>query len=122
MTGPQWIFHLNVPPEVAEHASGHSLGPCLPCLMRAKGSQVADTAALRARISNDRGAAGKPHWLPYEIKDEIREAVIVGISDLGPGLPLMPVCWDCLAYVPAESAGQQAAGLFMPNGAKRGTG
>ena len=130
--------HYTMPPELTEHAASRSLGPCLICLMMAKGDQVTRTRDIWQPLVND-GQEGKPKWIAYAEKADIREAVIVGINDFFPGV-LLPLCWDHLgAIAPPDPAkpcswcngtgrakGIEAARGPLPpglaNGGKRGRG
>lgn len=89
--------HYNMPPELAEHAAARSLGPCLVCLMFAKGDQVEGSRETWQPLVND-GDATAQKWIEYP-GNPIREAVMHGINDFFPNGPLMPLCWDHSAAI-----------------------
>jgi hypothetical protein len=89
--------HYSIPPEVAEHAAARSLGPCLPCLLRAKGRQVIAHRPEWQAALNDGDDTGEL-WIPYDVQSDIREAVAVGMVDMFPGV-LVPVCWDDMGAI-----------------------
>lgn len=121
--------HFHVPPEVAEAGRLEEVDRlCRICLMVAKGAQLEH---LR-KLWEPRQADGKDEqaWFIYDTGEtlDIREAVVTGISDMMPGVP-MPVCWDHLAGIvlvkepPApRPALMQANGALPPEAFRRGRG
>jgi hypothetical protein len=133
-------FHFDMPPELESVGAAEGLTGtgrlCLVCVMFAKGDQVDATRETWQPLSADRDMA-KPAvripWGKHGFISPIREAVVVGISDVAPGLPLMPVCWDHLAAITRPREPQQepprvpGVTLDMPpgfrsNGRPRGRG
>lgn len=88
-------IHFHQPPELTEHAAMRSLGPCIVCLMFAKGDQITRTREMWEPLAND-GHDDAQKWYEYAEHYDIREAVLVGMNDQIQGL-LMPLCWDHLA-------------------------
>ncbi len=110
-------IHYNMPPIEGLIGLGR---PCLVCLMNVKGEQVVATRDTWQPLAHDGDSKAPPAWMPYEVTTEIREAVVTGICDMFPGLP-MDVCWDHLAAIaPADpvplckwcgGTGHKASGL-----------
>ena len=140
MTLINWLM----PAELVE-ASRSDLGPCVICVMAAKGTQVLDSRPAWEPLAAD-GDMISQVWIPAAEKTPARnrpvinEAFMVGICELFPGV-LMPVCWQHVGAIdppvapgPActwcEGTGvkkqappQLGGGLALPNGyKKRGTG
>src|SRR5260370_8318423 len=70
--------------------------------MNVKGEQLVATRDTWQPLAHDGDSKAPPAWMPYEVTTEIREAVVTGICDMFPGLP-MDVCWDHLAAIaPAD--------------------
>jgi hypothetical protein len=121
-------IHYNMPPELLEYEAEHPAaapGLCLVCLMNAKGEQVVATRDTWQPLAHDGDDSGPAAWMPYNVRSDIREAVIVGICDMFPG-QLMPLCWDHLAAIaPANplplcrwcgGTGHKAGGLEAASG------
>lgn len=108
--------HFHMPPELAECGGLGAAGQiCLICLMVARGAQLDYLRTAWEPAAAD----GTDHqkWFMYDTGDtvDIREAVVVGVSDMMPGL-LMPVCWDHLAGITVRPAPQARRPLFEAGG------
>jgi hypothetical protein len=134
-------FHFGLPPELESIGAAEGLTGtgrlCLICLMFAKGDQVDATRPTWEPLARDPDM-GKPPvripWGRHGFVSPIAEAVVPGgVSDIMPGLPLMPLCWDHLAAITRPKQDQPAAPhvpgvtLDMPpgfrsNGRPRGRG
>jgi hypothetical protein len=91
---------FNPPPDIDV---SHGLGPCLACLMCAKGAQVEATreswqAAIRD--GDDTGLLAMPYPVNSPAADAPRiwDAIVVGLCDMFPTM-LAPVCWTHLAAI-----------------------
>lgn len=93
--------HYTPPPVLQSAASLHETGRiCLVCLMNAKGEQVTRTREIWQPLVAD-GKTTEQRWIEFAGQDEhagIREAVVIGICDMFPGL-MMPLCWDHLGAI-----------------------
>lgn len=90
--------HFNMPPELQQRGEINGLRGtgelCLPCILHAKGDQIAHTREVWEPLVND-GEAGQK-WINYNESTPIREAVVMGLCEILPG-QLVPCCWDHLA-------------------------
>jgi hypothetical protein len=126
-------IHFNLPPELAEIGNESGLNGtgrlCLLCILYAKGDQLDRTEATWAPLVGDgKDTTHKYIGWPDGLKAAIREAVVVGVSEI-PGLPLIPCCWDHLATARRPAVEKPApphlpgyAGLPAGLNGKRGRG
>lgn len=94
-------IHFSLPPELQQNGKfAEDLGPCLVCLMFAKGDQV-DATEDRWKAALEDAKTAKPgteYWIPYpDTCGNIRAAVCEGITDAIPGfMDVVLLCWDHL--------------------------
>lgn len=122
-------IHFNLPPELQRAGEfapeAYDYGPCIICLMFAKGDQV-DKTEDQWKAALEAAKDPKPPdevWIPYPPGcGNIRAAVCEGITDAIPGmLELVPLCWDHLGAMrraPAKSESKlfPARGALPPGG------
>jgi hypothetical protein len=99
-------IHFNMPPELAALGAAEGITGtnrmCQVCVLYAKGDQLDATAAIWGPLVGDgRDNVQKFIEWPSSLKERIREAVIVAVSEL-PELPMVPVCWDHMATARPE--------------------
>jgi hypothetical protein len=112
--------HFNLPAELANKVAVDGLrstaDDCLTCLLLMKGDQVDETKSQWEPLLDD-GNRNAHKWVAWPgLKYRVNQAVCVGISELLPGMPLSPVCWDHLAAMrrPEEIRQEQPAAPKLP--------
>lgn len=124
--------HFHMPRELEAAGSLHDAELiCLVCLMVARGQQLEYLRPAWEPAAQD-GNREQQKWFPFDTGDtvDIREAVVMGVSDMLPGAGRIPLCWDHLGGIIIQPVPEpkpallQASGPLPPglNGKGRGRG